>query len=96
MNSRVSPQSTPVAAAASKVRTTGGADRHDTTPTVLDRAPRRRRDDVALRVHAVAAQVIHAHRLERAGPNVQRDPGYADPLPLQTAENRLVEVQPGG
>ena len=73
----------------------GGADRHDASPAGLDRAPCRRRYGVALRVHAVAAQVLHAHRLERAGADVQRDAGYANALRLQTAEDRVVEVQAG-
>ena len=47
-------------------------------------------------MHAVLGQLVHAHRLERAGADVQRDVAAVDAARLQGVQQRLVEVQAGG
>ena len=79
--------------------------RSEVVPTARTRPPaqrgiastRRRRNRVALAVHAVLVDVVDAHRLERAGADVQRDVARSSRrVALKRVEHRLVEVQARG
>ena len=64
------------------------------------RAPHRRDggggDLVALAVHAMRGDVAGAHRLERAGPDMQGEESELDAAGAQALDERLVEMKPGG
>ena len=63
---------------------------------LVDEARRLVRDRVALAVHPVLLQPFDAHRLERAGADVQGDEGDAHAARLQRREQVLAQVQARG
>ena len=74
----------------------GGADRDDPAfllSRALDGGHGGFRNLEAFGVHAVFGDVVHAHRLERAGADVQRQPRQVHALRSELVEQRRVEME---